>query len=57
MSPGGLTLTAGDDLGVLADADPARGGWTISEGLAAGLFFLRAPHPPALMGAAEGAAE
>ena len=52
----GLKLTAGEDLGVFADADPARGGWTISEGLAAGLFRLRDPHPPAIIGAAEGVA-
>ena len=51
----GLTLAGGEDLGVLAEAEPSRGGCTTSEGLAAGLFLLLA-HPPVTIGAA-GAAE
>ena len=48
----GLTLTAGEDRGVLAVAEPALGGCTVSDGLAAGLFLLRDPHPPTAAAAA-----
>ena len=49
----GLTLTGGEDLGVLAVTEPSRGGCTTSVGLGAGLFLLFAQALPIVLDGAE----
>ena len=49
----GLTLTGGEDLGVLAVTEPSRGGCSTSAELGAGLFLLFAQAFPIVVDGAE----